>query len=369
MSRWLGLIADPTAGGSTYDVLTDAEGEGAKPLDIPVPAIFVPATTAQVDAGLTPINRDDEVRGRRGNTAPVSFASAPKLSIGCRAYPVLLRQLVRSMLGGEIDAKGGPSPKAYEDVVGPIEEGSLPALIAWLRREDQLDRATGLIVSELALTFDIEKEGSFVATLDGLYHQAAAFASAEEPGGAKKAAKEVKDAEVTYASEVETFMLRDAVAFRGAEETEIDDLAGFSLTFNNGMIEDMKSKFRPNHNIERTTIDEVLHKMWYPNQHKVGPQAVTGSFDLSAVDPDAEARRLLTHADKLVFEVAAGPLGTTPAADEMMKFAIYSSASTGGGADPLVRQGDQLSSFDYTGYIDNENEDIDATFVGAAALK
>jgi hypothetical protein len=363
LSRWIGFADDPTAGGSTYETLT-----AETPVDIPVPTLFTPATGAQVDFGQTPLTRTDEVRGRRGDTAPVSFLAAPKWSVDARAYPVQLRKLLRNALGGAITHAGGPSPKAFEDTVAPLEEGLPPMLVAWLKREGQLDRATGLIVSELALNFPIDAEGSFTASLDALYSQVQPYSTAKEPGGSAKAAKTVSSAD--YTADVETFKLRDGVVLVGSSETEIANLGSFSLTFNNGLIEDIRAKFKPNHNIEKTTLESVVHKLWYPQRHKLGPQTVTGKFDLSELDPTQELKKALLHAEKLIFRVAAGPLGTTPAAEEMLQLTVAQMARTGGSAEPLVRAGDQFASYDFTGYIGIDgSKDLECTFVGSTELK
>jgi hypothetical protein len=311
------------------------------------------------------LERKDEIRGRRGDVAPISFASAPVLTFGGRAYPKILRPLIRKLLSGTISSTG-TAPKAIESTVDPIQSGSLLSFIGWLLREEQLDRVTGAIVRELSMTFPIDQEGSYTATCDALFVDSDETTGAKDPSGAAAASLPTP----SYTGYTDTFMLRDASAFRGSGEgVEIADLAGFTIDFNNGMIQDHRSRFRPNHNIEVAVIDGVTHKLWYPAKHKIGPQAVTGTIDLSAVDPSAEQRRLLTHAEKLVFEIAAGPLGTTPAADEMMRLTVYQHAPTGGGAEPLVREGDQVSTFQFSGYIDPATSlDFETTFVGVAAL-
>jgi hypothetical protein len=363
LSRWIGFADDPTAGGSTYEVLT-----ATTPVPIPAPTLFTPATSATVDFGQTPLTRTDEVRGLRGDTAPVSFLAAPKWTVNSRAYPVQLRKLLRNALGGAITHAGGPSPKAFEDTVVPLEEGLPPMLVAWLKREGQLDRATGLIVSNLALDFPIEQEGSFVAAMDALYSQIQPYSTAKEPGGSSTAAATVSSAD--YTADVETYKLRDGVVLVGSSEVEIPNLGSFSLTFDNGLIEDVRAKFKPGHNIEKTTIESITKKLWYPQRHKLGPQQVTGKFDLSEVDPTQELKKALLFAEKLIFRVQAGPLGTTPAAEDTLQITIAQMARTGGGAEPLVRQGDQFASYDYTGYIGVSGEkDIEATFVGKTELK
>lgn len=355
--RWFGFVDDPTEGGSKLDTL--------ETLAIPVPTIFVPVTTGTVDPALKPIDRKDEVRGRRANTAPVSFASEPKLTFEARAYPKLLRPMVRKALGGTI-SKSGTAPAAISSTVGPIQSGSLPAFIGWLLREGQLDRVTGAVVSEIEMNFPVEGEGTMKLTADCLYRDVDHTESATDPNGEPALALPT----ASYTGYEDTFMLRDATAFRGPEAgVEIPNLAGLTLTFNNGLIEDFRSRFRPNHNIDSRIIDEVEHKLWYPNRHVIGAQAVTGKLDLSEVDPDAELKSLFTHAEKLVFEIAAGPLGTTPPADEMMRLTLYKHAPTGGGAEPIVREGDQVSSFEFEGFLDDGlGKDFETTFVGATAL-
>lgn len=112
-----------------------------------------------------------------------------------------------------------------------------------------------------------------------------------------------------------------------------------------------------------------VHKLWFPARHKIGAQLVTGTIDFSDVDAAQENKRLIRQAEKLVFEVAAGPLGTTPDADEMLRVNVYNKVLTGGGAEPIQREGDQVASYEWAGYIDpTTGKDIDAVFVGATAL-
>lgn len=356
MSRWFGFIDDPTAGGSTLDVLAS--------LAIPVPTTFVPVTSGQVDPGLVQRDRDDEVRGRRANAAPISFASQPNLSIEARAYPKLVRTLIRKALGGTISSTG-TAPAAISSTLGPLQSGNLPTLIGWLLREGELDRVTGAAINELEFNFPIDEEGSVTATMKSLFHDVDDSTSITDPNGSPGLALPTP----SYAGYTDTFMLRDATAYHGSSSIELTNLAGFGFTFNNNLIDDMKSIFRPNHNIEIATIDSVRHKLWYPSRHKLSAQAVTGRIDFSDITPDRELFRRLTHAEKLVFEVAAGPLGTTPAADEMLRLTFYKHIPTGGGPDPLHHEGDQTSSYEFSGYLDETtSKDLEATLIGAAAL-
>jgi hypothetical protein len=355
--RWLGFADDPTAGGTT---LEDLESD-----PIAVPDTFVPVTSANVDPRPRDLDRDNENRGRRANVAPISFASDPQVTFESRAYPKLVRTLLRKALGGTIGTTGAGAA-ARVSTVGPLQEGNLPPLLLWLVREGQLDRVTGAVVDELEFNFAIDEEGTVQATLPGLYHDVDPTTDAVDPSG--------DDAEAlptaAYPGYTDTFMLRDATAFRGPSAgVELTNLAGFGFTFNNNLIDDFRSRFQPNHNIEEVVIDGTPHKIWYPARHKLGPQVVTGRIDFSDVDPDAELRRIVRHAEKLVFEVAAGPLTTTPPVDEMMRLTFYKQSPSGGGAEPLQREGDQVSSYEFTAYLDETSgKDVAATLTGVAAL-
>jgi hypothetical protein len=348
--RWFGYAIDPEAGGTTADDVADDSGV------IPAPTVFLPVTTAQVDPGTTNQERNDEVRGRRGNSAPRSFAAAPSMTFGARAYPALTRPLLRRALGGGISSSG-TAPAAVQSTIVPAQANPLPTLIGTLVREEQTDRMTGLAIDELEFNFPADEEGSVEVTAKGLYHEVDPTGDLTLP-----AVSGLDDFE-------DTFQLRDATAFLGDDAVEIDCLAGFGFTYNNNLYDDLRSTHCAGQNLVDDVIDDVSHRLWYPARHKIGPQAVTGRIDFGDVRPDRELRRILAHAEKLVFEVAAGPLGTTPEADEMMRIIFYKQVITGGGAEPLQRDGDQVSSYEFTGYIDEAvSKDVEAVFVGETAV-
>lgn len=351
MSRWFGYATDATAGGTTLDDLIAAAGV------IPAPTAWVPATTAQADPGENEADRNDEVRGRRGNTPSFAFSAAPTMTFGTRAYPEVVRKFLRAALGG-VPANAGAAPASISSTVEPLQSGNLPAFVGWLLREGQLDRMTGLVVDEFTLNLPVDGEGTVEANLRGLTHKVDDSSTV----GALPAP--------TYAGHDDVFRLMDVTALVGdGAGVPIDCLAGFGLTYGNSHITDLRSTHCAGKNVLEQIIDTTLHRVWYPERHKIGPQAVTGRLDFGDVRPDRELRRILRHAEKLVVEVAAGPLGTTPAADEMLRLTLHKQAITGGGAEPLQREGDQVSSYEFTAYIDDTTgKDVEATFVGASAL-
>lgn len=354
MSRWFGFVDDATVGGTTLDDLVTGGGT------IPAATSFVPVTTGNVDPGETVADRNDDVRGRRGNSPSFSFSAQPSMSIGAKAYPELFRSLLRKALGGAVTSTG-TAPAAIESTVEAIQDTSsnLPALVGCLVREEQVDRMTGLVVGEFAAEFPVDGEGTITSTMNGLYHQvnAAAGISPALPTP-------------SYAGYDDVFCLRDVVAYLGdGAVAPIDCLAGFSFTVNNGLIDDAKSRFCAGKNILTTVLDGDTHKVWYPERTKLGPQAITGRLDFGSARPDIELRRILRHTDELVVELAAGPLGTTPPADEMVRLTFHSIAPTGGGASDLQREGDITSSYEFTAYIDDAtNKDLTVDFVGTTAV-
>lgn len=355
--RWLALTDDPTDGGTRLDDVA-----GLTPPGIPAPALAdaVVVTTAQADPGIRNLDRDNDVRGTRANSAPISFASAPSMTFTARAWTSLLRRLLPKTMGGAV-ASTGVAPAAIESTVQMLQDqrGVLPAMIGTLVREDQVDRMTGLWANEVTLNFPADEEGTVEGTLMGLYHD---VDDVDNVAGLP-AISGAPNQSVAY-------MLRDVTAFLGAGAgVQIDCLGGFGLTLNNNLSDDFRTRFCAGRNIYSVTIDGVEHRLWYPDRNRVGPQAITGRLDFGDTRPDLEAKRLVTHADQLIVELAADPLGTTPPADEMIRLLLHNMAPTGGGAEPLQRDGDQQSSYEFTAYVDDvTGKDLEATLVGTAAI-
>lgn len=356
--RYLALKDDPLSagGGTKYDDIV------ASPLALltPVNADLLVVTSSQVDIGKSDLERTDDVRGTRSNSAPISFASAPSLTFSGRAWTSQVRKLLRKAMGGTIASTGAP-PASVSSTVQMVQDqmGILPSMQGMLLREGQIDRVTGAWISEYTLNFPVDAEGTQEGNLMALYHQVDDVGSvAGIPTGPAPAGQSV------------AYMLRDVTAFQGAGAgVAIDCLGGFGLTINNNLSTDFRTRFCAGKNIYEITIDGVLHRVWYPNLNRLGPQLITGRLDFGNTRPDREARRIASAADKLVVELNGDPLGTTPPADEMIRLILYKQMPTGGGADPLAREGDQQSSYEFTAYLDDvTGKDLEAVVVGTAAL-
>lgn len=354
--RWLALADDPIAGGTNLD---DIVADPAA-LELPDTTDAHVATTAQVDPGIRDLNRDNDVRGTRANAAPMAFASAPSLTFGGRAWTSQLRKVLRKAMGGTI-ATSGAAPAAVISTLQMLQSqtGDLPALIGTLVREEQVDQVTGLWVNELTCNFPADEEGTMEGTLQGLYHR---VSDVDDVVGLPAIAGATNQ-NVAY-------MLRDVLAFQGpGAGVAIDCLGGFGFTLNNNLSDDFRTRFCAGKNIDEVTIDSVLHRLWFPDKNRVGPQAITGRLDFGSTRPDREARRLVRHAEKLVVELYGDPLGTTPAADESIRLIFHKQAPTGGGAEPLAREGDQQSSYEFTAYIDDvTGKDLEAVIAGTTAV-
>lgn len=350
--RWFGYKADPIAGGTNLDDIA------ADPAAMLTPDVLVPVTTAQVDPGVRDLPRDDDVRGRRANAQPISFASAPELTLGSRAWTRLSRDLLRKAMGGTIATAGAP-PASVQSTIQMLQSGNLPAIQGTVVREDEVDRVTGAWINELTFDFPADAEGTLEATLMGLYHDVNAIgdvAGLPNPAG--------------MPDYVDAYMLRDISAIMGdGAGVPIGCLGGFGFTLNNSLSDDFRTRFCAGRNVWEVDIDGELHRLWYPDRNKLGPQVVTGRLDYGDVQPDRELRRLVRHAEKLVVELAGPPLGTDPEADEMLRLVFYKQASTGGGPEPLQRDGDQQSSYEFTAYLDDATgKDLEAVSIGTAAL-
>lgn len=349
--RYLGWVDDPTAGGTSLDDL------GVDPIDIP--DTFVPVQSAQANPGTRTLDRDDDVRNRRAGSAPISFAATPGMTFTSRAWTKLVRMVLRKAMGNLV-GNTGVAPASIQSTLTMLQSGNLPAIMPTLVREGQVDQMTGAVFGEVELNFPVDGEGTVECTLDALYHEVTdpgSVVGLPNPAGMP----EFQDA----------YMLRDITAFMGAGAgVAIDCLAGFGLTINNNLVDEFRSRFCAGKNISEQTLETILHRIWYPDRNKFAQQTVTGRLDFGDVRPDLELRRILSHATKLVVELNGPPLaGTVPAADEMARLILYRQVPTGGGAEPLQREGDQVSSYEFTGYLDDgTGKDLEAVLVGDEAL-
>lgn len=341
MARFIGLASDVTAGGTTVETFASFS----------TPTEWVPVTTAQVDRNLNVLDRNDEVRGVRGNAPVRSFASDPRLTFSARAYPGHVKLMLRAALSGTVTGTG-TSPASITSKWAAKQTDPLQALQAVVVREGQRDQLCGLWISEVTFNFAVDAEGTMDVTLFGLYH--VIDATPGSPGTP------------TYVTDVDTFKLRDIKVYAPDGVTQLTDVAGVSLTINNGLIDDFASRYSAGVGVKTITIGSTDYRLWFPTRNKIGPQAVTGSFDFGSVNVTREQRAQVLAAEKVVIEGTAGPLTTTPPAKETIRFTLWNVQWTGGdGAGPLVREGDIRSSLDFSALLDPATgKDLEVEYVG-----
>lgn len=343
--RQFGWVDDATVGGSNIDTLRG--GPTPDPTvepTIPDASQMWPVTNASVDKGIVLLERNDEVRGRRGNTPPLEFRQAPVVTVSGRLYHPIMKKLIALVTGGT-PATTGTAPAALTRAYLPIGYGNigLPAVHLSVVRDDQYDKIAGCQLAELALNFPLDDDATFEATFVGLYRRAitatppAVDFSYLSPAGA--------------ASEF-VYMLRDAQAFIDGSVSSIGGLRGYSLTFNNGL-EDPDFWAMRNRLIKAATGTDRERLIWWPQRRKLGSaQTVTGQIMFSDVQAAEEAAHDLSRARQTVFEATGGSIATTPVARNMFRTTAYKTVYTGGGASALQRDGDVTTTYDFGVYVD-----------------
>jgi hypothetical protein len=270
--------------------------------------------------------------------------------------------LLRAAVSGAVTPTG-TAPAAITSLFRPTQADPLRTLQAWLIRESQIDRVAGASVNTMTITLAAAEEGTITAELWPLYHQLGDLLGAASGVGATLPTP-------TYVQDVDTIKLRDCVFYMKDGLTIAVDVSSFSLTYDNGLIDDFESRYGAGKNVAVIVDAGTTYRVWYPSRNKIGPQTISGSIGFQGVRPDQDLQALIQGAQKIVIEASAGPAGTTPPAKEMFRFTLHKSVWTGGdGAGPLVREGDIRSTYDFTAFLDEATGfDFTCEYVGAAAL-
>lgn len=328
-NQFIGFAVDPTATGSTKDIL------GVSPT-FATPTVYVPVTTAQVNQGYTNIERNNEVRGQRGQVPEVPFQALPTLTFTTRLYPSLAAFFLPKALGGTITSTG-TAPAAITSKVG-VSSVTLPALQALVVRGTQTDRLTGLWTDSVELNVPEDGDPTITVTMRGLFHKHYPTSSPPTP---------------TFTSEnpYSTVTLTSKI---GSAGTPIACVGTMSLTLDNQLVDDRKQIFCKGENVETTTVAGKYMRRQYPGRHKLGDHQISGSLEFGTERTDIEDRLRVAQADKLVFELTADPItpATTPAADELLRLTVPMSQFTGGSASELTDERDPDSTYQFGGYID-----------------
>jgi hypothetical protein len=346
MARFIGFASDENSatGGSTVDLLLLEAGSGE--ITIPPPTVFFPATGGSASAGYTDTERNDEVRGVRGSTAPTPYQAAPELTISTRLYPSVAKWLLPLALP-RAGAVVGSGDQARVSSFRPALSSAIPpTVVAMLVRDEQTDLLSGLAVESLQISF-AEGDPTVEATLRALYHQV--IATPEPLATSPVFADEEPYAGVTLSAKT------------GADPgVAISCFGSASLTITNNIDDDADVRFCKGQNLIVKEVAGRYRRRQYPARHRLGAQAIEGNLNFGTVRPDMEELRLLTTADRLTLTVTGNPLGTTPQADEALQFDMPNIVLTGeGGAAELVRDGALKSSYPFGAFIDGSTGDDD----------
>lgn len=349
--RALGLAPDPNSatGGSSYDDLATPG-----PVDFPDPTLWLPPSDAQVDPGLNRSDRNNYGFGRRGNSVGKPWSAAPTLTGTTLATPKNAKFIIPRALG-TLAAPTGTAPAPITTVASPKQSGVLPSVCATLIREEQTDRVSGLWFNTFELALPADGEGTLQFGAMGLYHEVSPSSG--------------PDPTTDYSGNRDSYEIRTAKFYDGATGTDlIDCVSSTTISFGNALIDDARTRFCAGKNIIDKLDGGRRYRLWYPDRNRLGPQTLSVTMDFGTVQPGRELERLFSIADKLVIEATAGPVGTTPASDDLIRFTFGEAIATGGGADPFRREGEQFSSYEYTGGIDEDGNDLEVAFAGVSAV-
>jgi hypothetical protein len=320
LARVFGLRDDVVAGGSEYDDLTMGAIADAN--------IFWPITGGTFDMNIERLDRNDEIRGRRANTPPISFRGSPVMTVPVAAYASVLGKALVKTLGGTDVVTGAMAP--YTHTFGILGYGAvaLPAVFGQIVRDDLNQKMSGGSFNRLSLSFPLDGEGTAEFEIWGLF--------ADQYGTAAPTAS------FSGISE-DPMILRDAQMFIDGSMTAVPDLQGFDFSF----VNNLERKFYAKRNVVSKTLGSPAKtkRLWFPAENKLGAaQDVTYRIQLGNVSTAQELAMEYGQVQKFVFEIEGASLAS--GGKELLRITIYGGAHTGGGAEGLSRVEDITAGFD-----------------------
>lgn len=332
LARVFGFMDDVTAGGKDYDALATAyPPDGVGRPAIPDATVFYPPTGGTFDPAIERIDRNDEVRGRRANTAPLPFRAGPMITVPIACYRTVAEKMFYKLLG-EVTTTGGTAPTPYTHELSAVGFGQidLPALHVQLIRDDMNIKMGGSTVNRITADFPLDGEGTLEIEYFGKY-----FAEYADPAPTPSFAGMSAD----------VMMLRDAQMFIDGSMTQVPDLQGFSLSFANNLTR----KWYAGRNIQTRSLGTPAQtkKLWFPAENKAqaAPDiSYTMTFGNTVVAQ--EVAHWYAQTEKFVVEIAGAPLGGTYTGTELMRITIFNGVHTGGGADALTAREDITATFE-----------------------
>ena len=311
LRRVFGFIDDATAGGKDFTTLAGA---------IPDATSFWPVTGATIDGGIERIDRNAEVRGRRANTAPLSFRGAPSVTFTGGAYREIVEKALYQTMGVVSTTGAGP----YVHTISSLQFGSinLPAAHIQIVRDDLNQKMGGASWNRTTLNFPLDGEGTVECEVFG------------------KWLKEFNTAAPTLSFtglSDDILMLRDATMTIDDNVTPVPDLTGFSFSFSNNL----QRKWYAGRNVESRTLNSQVHKLWWPTENKAqAAPEITYSMQFGNTDVAQEVASMFAQVQKLEFTV-------TGTGTDQLVITIFGGVHTGGaGADSLSARDDISATFE-----------------------
>lgn len=346
MQRLFGIVDDTVPGGSDYDTLVTAANT---PDLIPDADTFWPVTGGTFDPGLGRIDRNNEVRGRRANTSPISFRSDPTVTVPVAAYPSIMAKAFYKLLGQDA-VTGASSP--YTHALTPVGFGTinLPAAHVQIVRDSLNVKLGGATLNRVTLQAPLDGEAAIEMEWYGKYFDNYATAP-PTPSYTGVSANPL--------------LLRDAKLFIDGSGTPVSDLQGLTFAYTNNLIR----KPYAGRNIAAKTLNSLVHKLWFPTENKAQQAPdIAWSMQFGNTNAAQETAMWFSQSEKLVFEFTGDPIGST-GSNDLMRITIYSAVGTGGGAGPLSNRDDITSSFDGGAFYSTADAlDVKVEFVTATAV-
>lgn len=333
MGRYVGWVADAQAKGSSFDDLTSG---GVT--TVPPPVRRLPASRATTAAGREVAPKTAEIRGGRGEAKPTIRKLAPTASFESPGYPEVVVPALYMALGKT--TRTGTAPAAFTDVIEPMADSAvfLPGAHLAVEYDGLFEIVAGWKPSNVSLALPLEENSTIQADGSGLY-----LARPSAPTWPSSTA---------YLGEEDEWILqlRDAFLFEGDSETAVDCLRQVTLSFANLQ---MPAEPCNGKNREWRTVGGREHVLWHNHKIRAAKRReATIAIEFSGVDAAREAKADVLAAEKLVLEIEARKLGTTPAAIETLRITIHQSAWSAGGHGDLSRDEDINTPMTFGVYLD-----------------
>jgi len=126
---------------------------------------------------------------------------------------------------------------------------------------------------------------------------------------------------------------------------QVLDLQGFDFTWVNNLTR--------RHYADRNVVTQNLgspaktYKLWWPQENRMGAsQDVTYGISFGDTNAAEELAADFAQVRKIVFEVAGGPLATTPIVTELLRITIANGVHTGGGPEALSARDDLTARYE-----------------------